>query len=67
MSKGKLIPNDNEMLCSKEMLGKTILSLEEEYEILEVNTVTNYFGFFSHFQICIKKKPSNKIVGISND
>lgn len=56
MNKSKIIPNDNQMLCTKEMLSKTILSLEKEYEILEINTVTSYFGFFDHFQIVIKKK-----------
>ena len=49
----KVTPNINEMY--KETLSKTILSLEKEYEIIEINTITNYFGFFSHFQILIKK------------
>ena len=33
----------------KKTLSKTILSLEKEYEILEINTITNYFGFFFSF------------------
>ena len=51
------VTNDNEiMLCTKATLSKTILSLEKEYEILEINTITSYFGFFDHFQILIKKR-----------
>ena len=56
MDKNKTIPNDNVILCTKETLSKTILSLEKEYEILEINTITSYFGFFDHFQILIKKR-----------
>ena len=52
----KVTPNVNEMLCTKETLSNTILSLEKEYEILEINTITSYFGFFDHFQIFIKKR-----------
>lgn len=64
MSKSKVIPNDNEMLCTKENLSKTILSLEKEYYISEINTITSYFGFFSHFQIVIEKKQANKITEV---
>ena len=56
MNNNNIIPNDNEIKCTKETLSKTILSIEKEYEILEINTITNYFGFFSHFQIFIKKR-----------
>ena len=52
----EITPNDNIILCTKEMLSKTLLSLEKEYEILAIKTVTNYFGFFDYFQILIKKK-----------
>lgn len=52
----KVTPNVNEMLCTKETLSNTILLLEKEYEILEIKTITNYFGFFDYFQILIKKK-----------
>ena len=55
MHTSSIIPNVDEMLCTKGTLSKTVLSLEKEYEILEINTITNYFGFFSHFQILIKK------------
>lgn len=48
----------DEVTCTKENLGKTILSLEKEYEIIEINTITNYFGIFSHFQIYVKKVES---------
>ena len=56
MNKIKVSPSVNEMLCTKETLSKTILSLEKEYEILEIKTITSYFGFFDHFQIFIKKR-----------
>ena len=56
MSKVKVISNVIEVLCTKERLSKTILSLEKQYEILEINTITNYFGFFAHFQILLKKR-----------
>lgn len=43
-----------EMSATKETLSKTIKWIEKKYKILEVNTVTNYFGRFSHFQIIYK-------------
>ena len=52
----KVNSNVNEMSCTKETLSKTILALEKEYEILEIKTITNYFGFFDYFQILIKKR-----------
>ena len=55
MHTSSIIPNEDVILCTKDTLSKTILSLEKDYEILEINTLTNYFGFSPNFQIIVKK------------
>lgn len=55
MSDNKMTPEYDEVKCTKETLSRTIIEIEKEYKILEINTITGYFGHFSHFQIYIKK------------
>ena len=45
-----------EMNCTKENLSKTIKYIEDNYEILDIETVNGYFGYFSHFKIKFKRK-----------
>ena len=49
-----------EMKCTKENLSETIKYIEENYEILEVKTITGYFSNFSHFKITFKERDSEK-------
>ena len=60
MYTSSVIPNEDVILCTRETLSKTILSLQKDYEILEINTLTNYFGFSPNFQIFVRKRHSTK-------
>jgi hypothetical protein len=55
MNNNQITPKHDEVKCTKETLSKTILSLEKEFEILEINTITNYFGFFFIFKFILKR------------
>lgn len=50
----------DEMNCTKENLSKTIKYIEDNYEISDIETVTGYFGYFSHFKIKFKRKYNQK-------
>lgn len=40
-----------EMNTTKENLQKTIKWIEKRHKIIEIKTIDNYFGYFSHFNI----------------
>ncbi len=44
----------DEMRCTKENLSKTIKYIEDNYELLEIETITEYFNHFSYFKITFK-------------
>lgn len=46
----------NHVKCIKENLSNTIIKLEKEYEIIEIETIFNLLGIFDCFKITIKDK-----------
>ena len=45
----------NEMRCTKENLSETIKYIEDNYELLEIGTIAEYFNHFSYFKITLKE------------
>ena len=46
----------NHVKCIKKNLSNTIIELEKEYEIVEIETIFNLFWNFDCFRITIKDK-----------
>ena len=44
----------NHVKCIKKNLSNTIIELEKEYEIIEIETIFNLLGNFDYFKITIK-------------